>query len=128
MPEKSDRELIQETHDAVLTMKAVVFGAEGDGGLINELKEVKLAVKEMTLKTSGGEVQVASILQDVLYLKPKVKEIDKELHDTGGICETLKNTSSQNKDNRALLKWALGIGTTLLLAILGFLLGHIGVG
>ncbi len=106
MEQQTDRQLLQETHDAVIELSAVVLGVKGSGGLVSDMKEIKLSVSEMTLKASKGEADVAGILQDVQNLKPKVNTIDQELHKDNGICENVANHSTQIRNNTRLI-WAL---------------------
>jgi hypothetical protein len=40
MPEKSDRQLIEETHDAVIGIKTFLFGPEGQDGLASDFRKL----------------------------------------------------------------------------------------
>jgi hypothetical protein len=78
-PEMTEHQLLQETHDAVIELSAVVLGVKGQGGLIQQLQEVKLAVTSMTLKVNDGDLSVSKLLGDVIEMKPKVDEVHDEV-------------------------------------------------
>lgn len=118
-PEKTDRQLIQETHDAVIELTAVVLGVKGQGGLVQDLKEVKLKVTEMTFKSAKGDVQVAELLDDFGNALPRIESIEKELHKKKeGVLDRLTITEEKQRFNRILIYSAW----TVLAAIAGALM------
>jgi hypothetical protein len=134
MPEYTDkdRQRDDETHEAVITMRAFIFGLEGKGGLAEDVREIQMEVKNMTIRTTQGDRQVADILNDVEYLKPKIKRLTDDIHGKDGITDQLSLTKIQMKDDKeanssrnVVTTWVVGIGVALLLAILGFLIAHI---
>jgi hypothetical protein len=124
-PEKSDRELLQETHDSIIELTAVVLGVKGQGGLIQDLTEVKMSVTDMVLKHKEGDIKVASLLSDLVYLKPKVAKLDDEIHKDNGICDKLNSHEDQLKTSSNIMKVVWGITGALLLSLLGLLIKHI---
>ena len=118
----TNRQLLKETHDAVIELSAVVLGVKGQGGLLQDMQEVKLSVTEMKLKTKDGESDVATLLQDIQYLKPKVKDLDDEIHKDGGICDKLTSHEQQLSSNNNLIKAAWGFIGAILLSILGYVI------
>lgn len=126
MPEKSDRELIQETHDSIIELSAVVLGVKGQGGLLQDFQELKLRVNTMTLKIGGSNMDVPALLQDIIDMKPRVEKLDKDLHhEKTGLFPRMAAVEDRGKDNRALIVWALGFNFTILLTILGLIITHL---
>jgi len=66
----------QETHDAVIEMRAVILGLNGRGGLLDQVNEVILSVREMKLKCGAEELNVANLLQDVPKIKYRLSRIE----------------------------------------------------
>jgi hypothetical protein len=132
MAEKSERELLQETHDSVIELSAVVLGVKGQGGLIQEIaetrQEVKLAVTEMKLKSEQGEKDVADLLNDVVDMKPKVDVLEKavfgEGKEAGLIGKVLVQDQRIETSNKATtIVWT--ITGAILLTLLGLLVTHV---
>jgi hypothetical protein len=115
--EMTDRELLQTTHDAVIELSVVVLGVKGQGGLVQDMQEVRLAVTDMTLRTSTGEQSVISLLN-------KITLIDKELHNKGGICETLATHTDQLSANNNLIKALWAFVSATFLALLAYIFSH----
>lgn len=121
----SDRKLLQETHDAVIELKAIVVGVGGRGGLISELTEVKLKVQEMTISTEKGKQDVAQLLRDASEMVPRLSELDGELHSKGGLCDRLVSTETKQADNRKLIIALWGVLAVLGGALLTLVLTHV---
>jgi len=49
MTEKTQKQLIQETHETVVQLSTVLLGVQGtaNGGLVKEVKDVKVSVNEL---------------------------------------------------------------------------------
>jgi len=49
MAEKTQKQLIQETHETVVQLSTVLLGVQGtaNGGLVKEVKDVKVSVNEL---------------------------------------------------------------------------------
>ena len=105
----------QETHDAVIQMRAVLLGVEGKGGLVNEVKEVKMCVNEMILKAERREINVAQLLI-------QVADMAKEFYGNGhrGIKDKVAYLDRFGKDNRRIIIWVLSgvIGVSSILITL----------
>ena len=115
--EMSDRELLQTTHDAVIELSAVVLGVHGQGGLVQDMAEVKLSVTNMTLKTASGE-------QNVFDLLHKVAVIDEEMHKEGGVCERLATHDAQLSANNNLIKALWAVVAAVIAALIGTIISH----
>ena len=129
MNEQSDRELLQETHDAIIELKAVVLGVGGHGGLVSDIAEVQMSVKEMTLKAGSQSYDVAQLLKTVPEIQDKVNGIDLELHEpVKGICDRMITTETKQRDNRNLIValWAIIAG--ILGALITLFVQHLGQG
>jgi hypothetical protein len=131
-PEKSDRELIQETHDSVIELTAVVLGVKGQGGLIQDLQdvrhEVRMAVTEMRLTSEKGDTDVNTILNDVLEMKPKVNIIEQCLFGKdgkNGLRGKVNLHEEQIKTYNKATTIVWGLSGTILLALLGLLITHV---
>jgi len=50
MAEKSQKQLIQETHETVIQLSTVLLGVQGtaNGGLVKDVKDVKVSVNELS--------------------------------------------------------------------------------
>src|SRR5271157_2561 len=126
MEQRTDRQLLQETHDAVIELSAVVLGVKGQGGLVSEMKEIRLSVNEMTLKTKDGEANVAKILLEVKDLKPRVDAIDEELNAKDvGLCERVASHGEKIKNNSRMIKALWGVVGVVALGLLTYFLTHI---
>lgn len=130
--DKSDRQLLQETHDSIIELNAVVLGVKGKGGLVQELaetkQEVRLAVTEMKLRTGNGERDVIALFNDIMDMKPEMSKMENTIYgktDSPGLCETLSiHEHKINTANKATaIVWA--ISGAILLTLLGLLIRHI---
>ena len=117
MPEMTDRELLQTTHDAVIELSAVVLGVKGQGGLVQDMQEVKLTVTNMTLKTDKGS-------HDVVDLLSKVATIDEELHKESGVCERLATHDAQLSANNNLIKALWAFTSAIVLGFIAYVVSH----
>ncbi len=89
----------QETHDAVIQMRAVLLGVNGRGGLMQDVSDVRLDVKEMKLRSGRDEIDVATLLikvpkieEDVEHVKGRLDII--ETGATPGKSGLIKNAAS----------------------------------
>ena len=53
MPEKTQEQMIQETHDTVIQLKTVLLGVNGDHGLVGEVQSVRKKVNKVTIMLYG---------------------------------------------------------------------------
>jgi argonaute-like protein implicated in RNA metabolism and viral defense len=126
MSEVTDRQLLQETHDAIIELSAVVLGVKGRGGLLTEMQEVKLAVTDMRLKTKEGDSLISNVITEMIGIRPQLKEIDKELHDKDkGICAILNRQDEKVKSNNILIKALWVISGSVILSLIALVVTHI---
>jgi hypothetical protein len=126
MNEVTDRQLLQETHDSIIELSAVVLGVKGKGGLLTEMQEFKLAITDMRLKTKEGDILVSNVLTEVMGIKPQLKEIDKELHDKDkGICARLNRQDEKVKSNNILIKALWAISGSVILSLIALVVTHV---
>jgi hypothetical protein len=115
--EMSDRELLQTTHDAVIELSAVVLGVHGQGGLMQDMGEVRLSVSNMTLKTANSE-------QNVVDLLNKVATMYEELHEKGGVCDTLAAHTDQLSVNNNLIKALWAVCSSVIIGFIAYVITH----
>ena len=116
--EMTDRELLQTTHDAVIELSAVVLGVKGQGGLVQDMAEVRLSVTSMTLKTTKGE-------QNVVDLLKKVGDMDDELHKEGGLCDRITTHDAQLSANNNLIKALWAVMAAAIASLIALIISHI---
>ena len=126
MTEQTDRQLLQETHDAVIELKAVVLGVNGRGGLIQDMAQIHLSVDEMVLKRGRESYDVVHLLEAVPKIEKRIDDIDTELHEpVKGVCDRVSLTESGIKSSERTIKWIISGITAVALAILGLVLSHV---
>lgn len=116
MDMQTDRQLLQETHDAVIELSAVVLGVKGQGGLVQDLQEVKLQVTEMTLKSSKGETDIKSLLENCEKEIPRIEHIETRL----------TVTEQRQAFNRIMIYALWSVVASVALALLYLILSHFG--
>lgn len=126
MNEQTDRQLLQETHDAVIQLTAVVLGTNGRGGLVGDIDEVRLSVKEMTLKYGAQSFDVARLLTKVPEIEKKVHDIDTELHEPEkGICDRMTIAEGNTRSTSRTIGWIIAGITALALTLGSLFLTHV---
>ena len=129
MPENRDEmndRLLQETHDAVIEMKAIVMGTGGRGGLIGEMQEVQLKVKDMIFRHGNDTMDVKHLLSKVPIIEKKVDAIDDELHEPkAGLDHRISTVESDGRNRQRMLVWILGIMAVVGTGLLGLMMKHV---
>lgn len=132
MFEKSDSELIRETHDKVIELSAVVLGVKGHGGLIQDIsavrQEVKLAVTDMRLISNKGEQNVAELLDSVSDLEPKVIRLEKTVFGEDGkdgLCETAQLNRIKITTQFKIIALVGTAVVSILITLLGLMINHV---
>ncbi len=129
MPELTDKQIekLETSCDAIIELSAVVLGVKGKGGLVQDLEEVRLEIKQMTLKTQDGEKDVAKILNDVVAMKPMIEEIRTTIyHPETGLCSRVDSTERKQEDNRKLIFAMWTFTGILIVALITLLIKHVG--
>ena len=78
MTEKEYNDLLQETHDMIVSLHAVVVGSNGDKGIFGELEDIKTSVAEICTdynkidaKTSQHDIEIRELQE----LEPKLEKL-----------------------------------------------------
>jgi len=123
--EMNDR-LLQETHDAVIEMKAIVMGTGGRGGLIGEMQEVQLKVKDMIFRQGNDTMDVKQLLSKVPIIERKVDGIEDELHEPKvGLDNRVSRVETDGRNRQRMLVWILGIMAVVGTGLLGLMMKHV---
>jgi hypothetical protein len=132
MAELTERQLLQETHDSIIELSAVVLGVKGQGGLVQEISdtktEVRLAVTEMKLTTARGEKDVISLLDDIVEIRPRVANLENTIfgkEGKGGLCDTVSTHNEKIKTSSTGNKILWSIVGTVMTALLVLLVKHV---
>jgi hypothetical protein len=107
----TDRQLIRETHDAIIELSSMVLGVKGQGGLVSDIRSLHLDFKNACESSTKDRLVLTELTILMSALKPKLEELDEELNndETGVTKRVVTLETSFNGINR----WIVALWSVL---------------